>query len=46
MMTYITNWEQEKDAFNFAKMKEKKNRDLDHVRCLKSYDQKGFIEGQ
>ena len=46
MMTYIIGWEQEKDIFKLAKIRERKSRDLDHVICIKSNDQKFLVIGK
>ena len=44
MMTYIIGWEQEKDIFKLAKIREMKNRDLDHVKCINSKDHKVLLK--
>ena len=43
MVTYIIGWEQENDVFKLARIREMKNRDLDHVKRIKSNDQEVLI---
>ena len=41
MMAYIISWNKRKrDIFKLAKMRERRNKDLDHAKCIKSDDQK------
>ena len=44
MMTYIIGWEQEKDIFNLAKIRERKSRDLEYVKSIKGNDQKVLLK--
>ena len=44
MMTYMIGWEQEKDIFKLAKLRERKSRDLDHIKCIKSNEQKVLVK--
>lgn len=37
---YSKLWTWQGEIFNLAKMSERKSRDLDHARCVKSEDQK------
>ena len=48
MITYIIGWEQregEKAIFKLLKIRERKSRDLDHVKCIKSHGQKILVKG-
>ena len=44
MMTYIIGWEQEKGIFKFVKIRKKKSRDFDYVKCIKSNDQNVLVK--
>ena len=43
MITYIVGWVQENDVFKLAKIRERKSKNLDHVKCIKSNDQKVLV---
>ena len=45
MMTCVIGWAQEKDIFKLEKIRERKSRDLNHVKCIDSHDQKILLMG-